>query len=434
MTQTNTQSSFLDTYEDFAAELKELSASVWNTHQDGQCPVEAVPTPMEIDTVITADTWAIDAREEFSRRWGQVGRSETAETFEVSSMGELVHRSWLAARAAGSQTKHPLAPLIRAWQERHPLDVEAVRDTNGNLRSDTIVPRIAMRDSSGSKTDRLYLPPAHMTIDSEGNPVPMPGFSDGHDTGRIPSLPLHLYDLGVKAGEARGGRGAAPIPARMLVKLAAAPSASVRHGNRFVSYKVTLGDIRSFLYPAEYLDGRNRKPPKVSRLWPRVRAAIRAINQDALIPILDSEGYGRFHQFVRISENFGRIDLKMPIEVVLDIPPEVVGGVQLPGRLDQWGAESAPAYRALLGLSFLWHEPGRTHAPTQKGKWLRLTSIDPYEPLSDDNAIRLAFPNTRVQNRGVLVRRAWNSLENLHEHGELRIDDRRILPPEDRKE
>ena len=48
----------------------------------------------------------------------------------------------------------------------------------------------------------------------------------------------------------------------------------------------------------------------------------------------------------------------MPISVVLDIPPEVEGGVQLPVRLDQWGAESAPAYRSLIGLSFLWHEPG----------------------------------------------------------------------------
>ena len=30
----------------------------------------------------------------------------------------------------------------------------------------------------------------------------------------------------------------------------------------------------------------------------------------------------------------------MPIRVVLDIPPEVAGGVQLPKRLDQWGAGS----------------------------------------------------------------------------------------------
>jgi len=105
------------------------------------------------------------------------------------------------------------------------------------------------------------------------------------------------------------------------------------------------------------------------------------------IPILDpNTGYGYFHLLVRINENFGRIDLDMPIGIVLDIPPQVTGGVSLPIRLDQWGAESAPAYRALLGLSFLWHEPGRTHAP-KGGKWLWKRGLEPYEPLTDADAI-----------------------------------------------
>ena len=121
----------------------------------------------------------------------------------------------------------------------------------------------------------------------------------------------------------------------------------------------------------------------------------------------------------------------MPIHVVLDIPPEVEGGVQLSKRLDQWGAESAPAYRALLGLSFLWHEPGRTHAPIKGGRWVRRTGLDPYDPLEDDDVIALAFPNTRVRNKSVVIRRAWDALERLEEYGELRIEGRRILPPDD---
>ena len=116
-----------------------------------------------------------------------------------------------------------------------------------------------------------------------------------------------------------------------------------------------------------------------------------------------ASGYGHYHHLLRINENFGRIDLNMPIHVVLDIPPEVEGGVQLPKRLDQWGAESAPAYRALLGLSFLWHEPGRTHAPIKGGRWVRRTGLDPYDPLEDDDVIALAFPNTRVRNKSVVI-------------------------------
>ena len=312
---------------------------------------------------------------------------------------------------------------------RAPMEVEAVRDTSGNLRSDTIAPRIAMRES-GARTDRLYLPPAHIEIDGTGNQIVFPGFGEGNRTGRIPVLPIELYDLGVQAGVSRGGLGGAPIPARMLVKLAAAPSTSVRHGARFVTYNITLRDIRAALYPPERLDGSQRQQRSVGYIWPHVREAIRIINQDARIPILDPKtGYGRYHHMVRINENFGRIDLNMPIGVVLDIPPEVEGGVQLPVRLDQWGAESAPAYRALIGLAFLWHEPGRTHAP-RGGKWLRKTGLDPYDPLSDDDAIALAYPSSVKTNRRELARRAWGALENLEEHGELRIDDRRILPPE----
>ena len=44
--------------------------------------------------------------------------------------------------------------------------------------------------------------------------------------------------------------------------------------------------------------------------------------------------YGYYHHLLRINENFGRIDLDMPVNVVLDIPPNVEGGVQLPIRLD----------------------------------------------------------------------------------------------------
>lgn len=97
-------------------------------------------------------------------------------------------------------------------------------------------------------------------------------------------------------------------------------------------------------------------------MWPRIRAAIKVINEEGRIPILDPDtGYGHYHHLLHINKNFGRIDLNMPIGVVLDIPPQVSGGVSLPTRLDQWGAESAPAYRALLGLSFLCANPG---APT----------------------------------------------------------------------
>ena len=410
--------------------LKMLTDAVWRSAgNEGTCPPDKYPTFHQLDDLITTTAWGSEAREEFFHRWQALEPSHNATIESGGSFSELAHLVWDEALEHDPKTKHPLAPLISAWQSGQ-LEVEAVRDIDGSLRADTIAPRIAMRDSGNAKGDRRYLTPAHIGSDSEGKQITLPGFADEHATSKISILPVNLYDLGVEAGEARGGRGAAPIAARMLVKLAAAPSSVVRHGERFVSYRITLRDLRDALYPPEHLDGRTRKPPNIGRMWPRIRAAIQVINQEARIPILDPQtGYGHFHHLLRINENFGRIDLDMPIGVVLDIPPEVEGGVQLPSRLDQWGAESAPAYRALLGLSFLWFEPGRTHAPTKGGRWVRLTGLDPYDAITDEDAISLTFPSSKHSNRRLLVRRAWDALNNLEEHGELHIEGRRILPP-----
>ena len=93
-----------------------------------------------------------------------------------------------------------------------------------------------MRES-GAKTDRLYLSPSHIELRwTRAGRSLLPGFGEGNTTSRIPVLPVKLYDLGVQAGVRRGGNGEAPIPARMLVKLAAAPSTSVRHGEQGSSH------------------------------------------------------------------------------------------------------------------------------------------------------------------------------------------------------
>lgn len=408
--------------------LRLLTEAVWRKHGDGgDCPHNKYPTLCQLDDLITTTAWGAEAREEFFRRWVIVEKA-CNKTFEVGSIAQLAHLAGAEVAKTQDDIKHPLAPLIHAWHTG-PVEVLPVRDANGNLRGDTIIPRITMRDS-GAQTDRLYLTPAHIGIDGDGTQIALPCFGEGNKSSRIPVLPVNLYDLGIQAGVRQGGHGGAPIPARMLVKLAAAPSVSVRHGERFVTYKITLGDLRDALWPPERLDGSKRRQRSTRYIWPHIHNAIRVINQEARIPILDLEtGYGYFHHLVRINENFGRIDLDMPIGVVLDVPPEVEGGVQLPRRLDMWGAESAPAYRSLIGLSFLWHEPGRTHAP-KAGRWLRKTSVDPYDPLTDDDVITLAYPSSVKTNRRELARRAWASLENLQEHGELRIDERRILPPE----
>ena len=242
--------------------LKLLAEAVWiSSGNDGECPPDRCPTFRQLDNLITTTAWGSEAREQFAQRWHAV-EAATDKTFEVSSFAELAHLIWEEAAKDKPDIKHPLAPLILAWQSG-PLEVQAVREIDGTLRADAIMPRVAMRRQFNSGTDRLYLAPANTGTDVDGAQVALPGFQDGRESGRVPVLPVNLYDLGVSAGEARGGRGAAPLAARMLVKLAAAPSAFVRHSSRFLTYEINLRDLRDALYPSERLDGTlSPNPPK----------------------------------------------------------------------------------------------------------------------------------------------------------------------------
>ena len=141
--------------------LRLLTLAVWNASDDndGECSPEKVPTFRQLDDLISTTAWGAEAREDFFRRWIVV-ETATSKRFEVGSFAELAHMVWQEVGKNEPQLKHPLAPLIHEWHTR-PKEVQPVRDTDGNLRSDTIAPRIAMRES-GARTDRLYLTPAHI--------------------------------------------------------------------------------------------------------------------------------------------------------------------------------------------------------------------------------------------------------------------------------
>ena len=136
--------------------LRLLADAVWKTYaSEGDCPPDKYPEFRQLDDLISTTAWGTEARDEFFSRWSIVEKA-TTRRFEVNSFAELAHLTWEEANKVVPAIKHPLAPLIHAWQSG-PKEVQPVRDTDGNLRSDTIAPRIAMRES-GARTDRLYLP------------------------------------------------------------------------------------------------------------------------------------------------------------------------------------------------------------------------------------------------------------------------------------
>ena len=104
------------------------------------------------------------------------------------------------------------------------------------------------------------------------------------------------------------------------------------------------------------------------------------------------------------------------------------------------GLHSAPAYRALLNLSYLWYEPGRTHYPLGNRygrRWVPSYDPEKHEPMTDVDLIGLCYPNAVVsRNRYRQLERSLEALQQLQEAGEVQIvpvgtsgRERRILPP-----
>ena len=152
--------------------LKLLTEAVWKAHgNEGDCPPEKYLEFRQLDDLISTTAWGDDARAEFIRRWTLVEKTADRR-FEVGSFAELAHLAWEEASGTDRDMKHPLAPLIHAWQSG-PKEVQPVRDAGGNLRGDTIMPRISMRDS-GAQADRLYLTPAHIGLDADGSQIAFP--------------------------------------------------------------------------------------------------------------------------------------------------------------------------------------------------------------------------------------------------------------------
>ncbi len=125
--------------------------------------------------------------------------------------------------------------------------------------------------------------------------------------------------------------------------------------------------------------------------------------------------------------------LNDPVILTVRLPPGAAAGPVVSPRLAEWGARSALAYRALIGLAYRWHRSGITRRPVRRGSaWVQ--SVDPkdYPVTSDDDVTELCFPESAARNRRLLRMRGWEVLKMLAKAGELRLVEdsgKKILPP-----
>lgn len=316
----------------------------------------------------------------------------------------------------GKRLLHPAAPLVRAWQERP-------RQGLINLKTDRILPgRLAMIDDpAASPAFRTLFSPA-LRAGGPDRQLRLPGF-DRAQAG--PVLPLELYDLGAGNEAERRGR-AAPLALRIWIESILAVHYEDRgHSDmRPIDIAMTFREFLDRIYPG----GRKPRPHEY---YPRLRRAAEALASDAArIPWQDPDNpkIGGFRTIVSIPDIPASLD--SPFRVRVNLPPGAVDGPAMPASLPYWGVRSAAGYRALIGLGFRWHQPGRTRHPVRGGKhWIYSNDPADYDRITDDELLSLCFPTSTKKHRGSMLRDARQTLKTLIDAGEARMIDGRILPP-----
>lgn len=271
---------------------------------------------------------------------------------------EAVYELWESCDPARQEgIKNPLAALIAGYLEK-PIEsdqhetgivpnsarvgwVEVLQSERGTLFDpDVWTPTPAELGSQLNEQTQAFLP----------NLVPTPG-------ALVSALPLYLYDGAGGTSYQRGG-GAAP-ELRLWVEFATAVPVDKRYREQKIEF--ALWEARDWLWP----DGWNR-----TRQFPRLRQAMFKVDQMRLIVNLPNGGRTawRVVGFLGMFPPNARLDDKAIAQI--NLPPGSGHGplVHKP-TLRQLGVQSAPQYRAALGMAYHWWDQavkGRYILPYRK--------------------------------------------------------------------
>ena len=306
------------------------------------------------------------------------------------------------------------------------LHAKLPRPGRANInRPDRILPsRLAMVDHTDRRAGRLFTPAAH-AVERGGEQLKLPGF--GLERTRItPALPLALYDLGGGSSMERGH--GAPLALRLWVESILAVGLTDRANPWPTVLEIPLRDLLRKLYP-------NKRRPRPNEYWPRLMQAVEILDSTR-IPWDDPEtGKGGLRRIVNVSDiprGPGKLD--DAVRIIVDLPPGSGKGPVVSPNLNRYGVQSAPLYRGLLNLAYLWFDPGRTRFPVRGRKhWLQVEDPERYPTITNDLLIELFYPTSTVKQQTVLATRARKDLARLVKDGEARIVKGRLMPPKPRE-
>ena len=435
--------------------LEAVSRAVWTQDHPGEdCPPDQIPTELDLSDWLPdcpekdrgeANERLFDMFKDASPVLGGIGPLESAQWHFIKyekapglyaavqflnklraalgnrfsnhvSVGE-VQSTWISL-SASSTVKHPLAPLVRAWQRR---------------------PRLVEEET---RADRFL--PGKLAVISKQDASPAQGrlFSTGYGVAHQPGEQLRLFDLKGRTGpcfpieafELAGGKtvsagrgGPAPVDLRLFVEAVLSVRTEDRDG-RAVSIEAAGGlrGVAKKLWPnqkqirkREY-EKLARAAAKLDALWIYLRDAQGRITGGRRIVLVTAFNY---------PEGTGRGADPGRLRFAVDLPRGSEQGPIVTPTLNNWG-NSAPAFRGLLNLAYRWHHPGKTRRPVRRGKhWVQVDEPSRYDKITDQLLLETFYPVSAVKQRRRLVLRARKVLERLVKAGEVRVKDQRILPP-----
>ena len=324
--------------------------------------------------------------------------------------------------------KHPLAPLIDAWQRLAPVPIHTRND-----RPDPLFPAPLVHVKRNDRRAANLFSPATWADTRKGQIDLFPGFGPSQADGPlVPALPLALYDLGKGAKMTRGH--GAPLALRIFVE--AVLSVGLEDRDRAVLLPPQrFGDFLAALYPDHAPNYRPKKD------WPRFLEATAALDA-ARIPWENEDGTGALRRVVYARDLPREGSRDDWIQFAVDIPPGVGKRGALVDRaaLRLTGVVSALAYRLTLSLAFWWNDPGRTRTPTNKGGgrgklWRQTRKPERYPEVTDAELIAMAYPRDAGDvdtGRRMRLHRAREALAYLVSIGYAEVHPRqRIMPGRD---
>ena len=395
--------------------LREVARATWaKAHARAECPDNRVPTTADLAAWLAE--WECPEADELlgalygaPAAWGTTTTSvacayaaddeplelcaavyATGEPRRLQSLrlpGD-VHRAWCAAEPG---TRHPLAPLVDAWQRLAPVPAMAIADYDRDL----ILSRqfATVRDDA----EGYYLARFKNAAHRAGGQLLL-GFE--HPDMEGPTLPADVWNMQLAEAEKRGPG----LPAALRIFLASivhVPLSARASSDPFTPPVMLMGPdgrpwtLRHFL---GLIYARTGRLPRPNEYWPVLWGAREVLHAVEMPYQWNGRIWSRpllrldWPQSVTGGYETSMLDEPWPVSV--HPPPGDGNGAPVNWhRLRQYMTRDAAAARALINLAYRWHIEGKRLMPAPgKAHWLQRRDPKLYDRITDRLAEQLCFP------------------------------------------